>query len=171
MTGLASLLAAVGWLDWTLGAVLLASIVVGLLRGVVFELLSLVGWVVAWFAAQWAAPRFAAHVPIGVPGGGLNHGAAFLLAFVAALVAWAVLARLVRLLVRATPLSAVDRLLGALFGVLRGLVLLLALASAVIWTPAAQSQVWRQSLGARWLGQALAALAPLLPRAAQRPTA
>lgn len=151
------------WLDWALLAVLAVSVVIGLVRGFVFECLSLAGWVVAWFAAQWASPWLAVHVPVGTPGSELNLAATFALAFIAALVAWALVSRLIRLLIHATPLSVPDRLLGAGFGVLRGGVLLLALASVVTMTPAAQSEPWRASHGARWLGQALQGIKPLLP--------
>ena len=154
---------ALSWLDWTLLALLLLSVVIGLVRGFVFELLSLAGWVVAWFAAHWGAPLLAPHLPVGSPGSALNMGVAFGLCFVAALIVWALLARLVRLVIHATPLSLPDRLLGAVFGALRGAVLLLALATVVALTPASQSQTWRTSHGARWSTQTLAALKPLLP--------
>jgi membrane protein required for colicin V production len=95
-------------------------------------------------------------------------GAAFALSFLGALVVWALLSRLVRLLIHATPLSLPDRLLGAVFGLLRGLVLLLALATVVALTPASQSPGWRASQGARWLGVALATLKPLLPQPVAR---
>ncbi|MBA4176851.1 MAG: colicin V synthesis protein [Leptothrix sp. (in: Bacteria)] len=156
------------WLDWALLAVLSVSVVIGLVRGFVFECLSLAGWVVAWFAAQWAAPMLAPHVPVGAAGSALNLGSAFTLTFVAAIVVWSLLSRLIRMLVHATPLSVPDRLLGAGFGVLRGGVLLLALATVVTLTPAAQSTTWRTSHGARWLGQALQVLKPLLPEPAAR---
>jgi membrane protein required for colicin V production len=162
------LLAAVGWLDWTLLAILLLSVVVGVWRGFVFEAMALAGWVVAWLGAQWFAPQAAPHVPVGVPGGALNHAAAFAACFVAALLAWAVLARLARLLVQATPLSAVDRVLGAGFGLLRGAVLLLALASVVLMTPARESTSWRDSRGALVLDAAILTLKPLLPTAARQ---
>jgi membrane protein required for colicin V production len=93
---------------------------------------------------------------------------AFAVAFVGALVAWGLLARLLRLLIRATPLSLPDRLLGAVFGALRGTVLLLAVATVVLLSPAAQSELWRHSKGARWLAQALHQLKPLLPEPAAR---
>ena len=67
----------IGWVDLALGAVLLASVVVGIARGFVFELLSLAGWVAAWFAAQWLAPQVAPHILVGAPASALNHGAAF----------------------------------------------------------------------------------------------
>ncbi len=157
-----------GWLDWTLLAVLAASIVIGLVRGLLFECLSLAGWVVAWFVAQWSAPWLAPQLPFGRPDSALNLGAAFLLAFLCVLVVWALLSRLLRLLIQATPLSIPDRLLGAAFGALRGAVLLLALATVIGLTPASQSQAWRGSQGARWLNQTLGQLKPLLPEAMAR---
>lgn len=166
-------IASIGWVDWALLAVLLASVVVGLVRGFVFELLSLLGWVAAWFAAQWFAPQVAPWLPIGTPGSALNLGAAFALTFLLALVLWTLAARLIRLLLHATPLSLPDRLLGALFGVLRGGVLLLALAVVVALTPAARSAAWQQSSGAAGLRAALQAVVPLLPSSIARhlPTA
>ena len=168
MDALRELALSLSWVDWTLLAVLAVSVVIGLVRGFVFECLALAGWVVAWFAAQWAAPVLASQLPIGVPGSGLNLGAAFALAFLAAIVVWTLLARLIRMLIHATPLSIPDRLLGAGFGVLRGGVLLLALASVVTLTPAAQSTPWRSSHGARWLAQTLQVLKPLLPAPAAK---
>ncbi len=156
------------WVDWTLLAVLVVSVIIGLVRGFVFECLSLAGWVVAWFAAQWAAPWLAPELPVGVPGSALNLGAAFALCFIAALVVWGLLAKLIRMLIHATPLSVPDRLLGAGFGMLRGLVLLLAVATVVGLTPAAQSTAWRQAQGPRWLQTSLNVLKPLLPEAAAR---
>lgn len=156
-------MAALGWVDWTLLAVLAVSAVVGLVRGFVFEAMSLAGWAVAWFAAQWFAADLAPHLPVGAPGGALNHAAAFVACFVVALLAWALLARLVRLLVRATPLSPADRVLGAGFGLARGAVLLLALATVVALTPVRQSAPWRESHGAMWLNTAMQGLKPVLP--------
>lgn len=149
------------WVDWALLAVLGVSVLVGLWRGFVFECLSLAGWLAAWFGAQWAVPWIGPLLPGW--GGGLNLAAAFALGFLAVLVAWALLARLVRLLIHATPLSIPDRLLGAGFGVLRGGVLLLAVAVVVGFTPAAQSQAWRQSPTVRTLGHVIAGVKPWLP--------
>lgn len=156
-------LPALGWIDWTLLAILAVSVLVGLWRGFVFEVMSLLGWVVAWFGAQWAAPQLTPHLPVFTADSPLRLAAAFLLCFIAALLLWGLLSRLLRLLIHATPLSIPDRLLGGGFGVLRGGVLLLALASVVALTPAAQSRGWQASQGARWLEIGLQALKPLLP--------
>lgn len=151
------------WVDWALLAVLVLSVLVGVLRGLVFELMSLAGWVVAYVAAVWFAPQAAPHIPIGTAGSALNHSAALAACFVGTLIVWGLLARLVRMLIAATPLTVPDRILGAAFGALRGGVLLLALATVVALTPAAQSTAWRQSVGAQWLGVAVQGVRPLLP--------
>lgn len=156
-------LAQIGWVDWTLLAVLVLSVVMGLVRGFIFEVMSLAGWVVAWFAAQWFAVDLAPQLPVGTPGSTLNHAAAFALCFLAAIIAWALLSRLIRMLLHATPLSLADRALGAGFGLLRGAVLLLAVATVITLTPAAQSQPWRESRGTMWLNTAMHGLKPLLP--------
>jgi membrane protein required for colicin V production len=152
-----------GWVDLALIGVLLLSVMVGVLRGFVFELLSLAGWIAAWFAAQWFAPVVAPYLPVGTPGSALNHGAAFVATFLAALVVWSLASRLVRLLIHATPLSLFDRLLGAVFGLVRGAVLLLAVATAIGFTPLAKSTAWQQSRGAAVLNAVLQGLLPLLP--------
>lgn len=155
-------------LDWAFVAVLGVSVVVGLVRGFVFECLSLAGWVVAWFAAQWAAPWVAGYLPLFSPESPVRLGLAFVLAFIGALVVWALAARLIRIALHATHLSIPDRLLGAAFGLMRGVVLLLAVATVVYLTPASQSQGWRASQGARWLGTGLLHLKPLLPESVAR---
>lgn len=152
-----------GWIDLGLLAFLVLSIVFGLVRGLVFEVLSLLGWVAAYFAAQWFAPSVAPFIDIGDPGSGLNHGLTFALVFFATLLAWSLAARLVRAMVHATPLSPVDRLLGAGFGLVRGVAVLLALASVVGLTPLRETTAWQQSEAAVWLNAALQGLKPLLP--------
>lgn len=151
-----------GWIDLTMLGVLAVSVIVGLWRGLVFELLSLAGWVAAWFAAVWAAPQLAPQLPVGAPGSALNHAAAFALAFIGALIVWSLVARLVRVLIRATPLSPIDRVLGAGFGLLRGGLLLLAITVIIAMTPLAKAPAWQQSQGVAWLGSALQTLKPWL---------
>src|SRR5260221_12572403 len=111
----------VSWLDIGLLAFLLLSMVVGLLRGFVFELLSLAGWFVAYFVARFGTPMAQAYLHIGEPGASLNYGATFACGFLVALVVWSIPARLVRALIRATPLSPIARRHGAGSGVVAGL--------------------------------------------------
>lgn len=151
-----------------LGALLL-SVLLGALRGFVFEVMSLAGWLVAYAAAYLLSPRL---LPL-LPSEALHTGQAvgvsvmpllaFLLCFAGVLVAWNLLAHLIRLLVRATPLSGIDRLFGSVFGLARGVLLLLALAIIVELTPWAQARSWQTSVVVPHLHATLVAVKPMLP--------
>jgi len=156
------------WVDLAMLLWLVVSTLIGLARGLIFEAVSLIGWGVAYFSALWLAPMLAPHLPVGEPGSTLNHAAALLCAFMGVLLAWGLLTRLLRLLVRATPLNLPDRVLGAAFGAVRALVVLLAVATVVGLTPMAGSLAWRRSLGAAWLNVALHGIKPLLPNELSR---
>jgi membrane protein required for colicin V production len=151
------------WLDLLLGGALLVSALVGLWRGLVFEVLSLAGWVAAYIAAQAFSPQVAAMLPIGAPGSGLNQAAGLAVTFIGALLAWAIAARLVRMLIRATPLSVVDRVLGVAFGLLRGVVILLVVATLAALTPMHKGAAWQGSQIAQGLDAMLRGIRPMLP--------
>ena len=85
----------------------------------------------------------------------------FACVFLAALVLWSLAARLLRALIRATPLSPIDRVLGAGFGLLRGMVVLLVVAAVVALSPLARGEAWQRSQGAGWLNAMLHALRPV----------
>jgi len=151
--------------QWGLSAVdigllvfLAISVGVGLMRGVVFEVLALAGWFVASFVAHAFTPAAQAYIHIGEPGSALNHGLSWAGVFVAALLIWGLGARLVRALIRATPLSPIDRVLGAGFGMLRGLVVLLVVTLLVGMSPLSDTAAWRASQGAGWLSGVLQGL-------------
>lgn len=157
-------------IDIVLLAVLALSVLVGLLRGVTLELLSLAGWFAAWFGGSWLEPIVAPWLPVGAPGSGLNRGVAFACSFVLVLLVWSLLAKLVSLMVKATPLQLVDRLLGGLFGLARGVLVLLVAATLIAWTPAGGTAAWHQSVGGRWLSAAVAVVSGWLPERIGPPT-
>jgi len=151
------------WVDVAMLVWLALSMLIGLVRGLAFELMSLIGLVVAWFGAEWAAPHVEPWLPAGATGSTLRHGLALVGVFVGLLILWGVGARLLRMLLRLTPLNGPDRLLGAGFGALRGVVVLLVLAAFAGHTPVAASGPWQRSQGGAWLNEVLRGLAPLLP--------
>lgn len=155
--------APVSGIDLAMLAWLVVSIVVGIVRGLVFELVSLIGWGVAFFGSFWLAPLLAPLLPIGDAGSVMNETASFLMAFVAILIAWGLAARLLRLMLHATPLRAPDRILGAGFGLARGVIVLLLVAVVAELTPLESSAAWRHSRVAPWLNVALQELQPILP--------
>ena len=150
-------------LDWIFAAVLLASMLIGAWRGLVFEVLSLLGWVVSFFVAQWFAQDVAELLPMGESAGALRYAAGFVLVFVASVFACGFVTWLAKRLVEAIGLRPADRTLGAAFGVLRGLVLLLAVAVVAGLTPVHQASWWQESQAAPVLAGVLRGLKPALP--------
>ena len=156
-------LAAITTVDWVLLMVLALSLLVGLWRGLVFEVLSVLGWIAAFFLAQWFAPDVAALLPMASATQPIRYAAAFVLTFIVAVFVAGLLATMLKKMVAAVGLRPVDRLLGAVFGVVRGLVLLLAVAVAIDMTPLKDSPWWQESTGAPVLSAALKGLKPALP--------
>ncbi|MCA6216146.1 CvpA family protein [Ideonella sp. B7] len=154
-------------LDAVLLVLVLLSVAVGLWRGLVFEVMSLAGWVVAWWVASHGAEAAGHWVPLGEEGGALRLGGGFLLAFAVTLLAWGLASRLVKLLITATPLTVPDRVLGGGFGLLRGVLLLLVLVTVVGWTPLAGSDGWRASRVVGWTLVLHQAVEPWLPQPSQ----
>lgn len=153
----------IGWVDIGMIAVLLISTALGVKRGLVYELLTLLAWFVAYFVASAMAPFLAPGLTVGEPGGMLNMGAAFAVIFFVVVFVWSLVGRLVKKAVHATPLQASDRALGAVFGLARAVIALLVVAVIVHFTPFQQSRAWQRSSGAQVLGDALDRVRPALP--------
>ena len=151
------------WVDLLMAAVLLASLLLGVWRGLVFEVLSILGWVVAYVACPYVAPVLTGFMPEERMGPAMIHVASLVIAFMLILVLWGLGAKLVRALIQATPLSVIDRALGAGFGVLRGVLLCLLLVLVVSMTPAVASSTWQASKVAPWLEALLHGMRPVLP--------
>jgi membrane protein required for colicin V production len=118
----------VSWLDWTLLAVLLLSALLGLWRGLVYEVLSLGVWVAAFLLAQAYAARAGAWLPLDGFSEPLQLAMGFAAVFLVVAFTGGALAWLIKKLVESAGLRPVDRVLGSVFGLLRGLVILLGLA-------------------------------------------
>lgn len=149
--------------DVMLLTVLAASVGLGLWRGLLYEVLSVLAWLAAFVVAHRWALEAAAWLPVSDWGEPLRYAAGFAVLFVLTAFAGGALATLAREGAQAVGLRPVDRALGGLFGVLRGAVLLLAAALLVWQTPWADAAAWREAQGPRWLERALGVLKPLVP--------
>jgi membrane protein required for colicin V production len=149
--------------DWILLAVLVASMLLGAWRGLVYEMLSVLGWAVSFYLAQWFAPWVSGHLPVQSVSDPVRYAAGFVLVFIAALFAAGLAAFLIKKMIEAIGLRPVDRTLGAAFGLLRGVLLLLAAAVVMDMTSLRQSDAWQESKGAPLLTAMLRGLQPLLP--------
>ena len=149
--------------DWRFLGVLTLSLAMGAWRGLVYEVLSVLSWLAAFVLAQWFASDVAAKLPMEGAGDSIRHAAGFVLVFVAAIFAGGMVAFLVKKLVAAVGLRPADRLLGAGFGVVRGVVLLLAVCLVVGLTPLQKLDNWQVAAGPRMAGAALKGLKPIMP--------
>lgn len=156
------------WVDLALAALLLLSVGIGLWRGLVFEVMSLAGWVVAYFAASPLSPLVEGFLPEGKFGPAVVHVVSLALAFFFVLIVWSLATRLVKTLIHATPLSVVDRLGGAGFGALRGVFIALLLVLVIGASPLAETGTWQASRAAPVLAGVLRDAAPLLPEPVAR---
>ena len=158
-------------LDAGLLAVLLVSVLIGLWRGLVFELVSLLGWVLACWVALRFGSQLGSHLVMFHASEGWRTLAGCGLAFLITLILARLAARLLRMALAATPLTVIDRGLGAVFGLLRGLVLLLIVATLIDWASLSRAPWWRASHGAVWLVELRHSLQALLPDDVRRLTA
>lgn len=151
------------WVDLLLLGMLGVSVLLGLWRGLVYEVMAILGWLVAYFFCVPLAPFITPLLQQTRLEPALLQALGLVLAFLLILVLWGLGAKLLRMVIHATPLSLPDRLLGGGFGVLRGLLIGLLVVVAVSMTPASRSQAWQDSLLAPWLQAVLQSLTPVLP--------
>ncbi len=111
-------------IDFLLVAIVLISCIIGVMRGLVRELISLIAWIVG----LWCAWRFAYLVEPSLGGILADRPVSLWVArgliLVAILVVGSVVGALVGYIIRHSALSWLDRSLGILFGLIRGLVIL-----------------------------------------------
>ena len=151
-------------LDWIFVLILIVSLALGAWRGLVYEVLSLLIWIAAFVLAQWLAPDVAQKLPMSGASELIRYAAAYVLIFVLIVFAGGLFARLIQIVLIKAGLRAPDRALGAVFGLLRGVCLLLAVTVLVSMTPLRNSVVWKESVGAGFSAAALQGLKPVLPQ-------
>jgi membrane protein required for colicin V production len=132
------------WVDYCIIAVLALSSLMGLMRGFIGEVVALACWVIAFWVAWMFGPQLAAaFTAIDTPSVRLLLG--YSICFFAVLIAGAIFSFLMRKLIMGSGLSGSDRLLGMVFGLLRGLVLVTLLVLVLGFTPLAKDPWWQHS--------------------------
>lgn len=151
------------WLDYAILGVLAVSVVWGIWRGFVREVISLAGWVLAFLAANAVAGPLGDALPTSISSPEVRVLTAFLIVFIFTLSIATVAGMLLSRLLKAAGLGGLDRTLGGLFGLARGVVILLALAVAAGLTMAPRHPLWKESVGAGMLTRTVLQLKPWLP--------
>lgn len=152
------------WLDYTVLGVLCVSVAWGVWRGLVREVISILGWIIAFLAANLFAGPLGEVLPQAIPTPELRLVAAFVGVFVVALIVTSLLGLLLAKAVHAVGLEALDRVLGGVFGIARGLLIVLAAALMAGLTALPREPAWRESVVGAPLAAAALALKPYLPR-------
>jgi membrane protein required for colicin V production len=131
--------------DYFVLAVVAVSALIGLLRGFLREVLSLVAYVVAFVAAIWWGPMASDWLLGLIDNGLLRTLAAYGAVFILALLLVGLLNMALGALVDRTGLTPADHGLGAVFGAVRGVVLVLALVGLAGYTQLPQEPWWRDA--------------------------
>jgi membrane protein required for colicin V production len=131
--------------DYIVLATLGVSAFLGLLRGLVKEILSLIAYMVAFVAAIWWGPRVTGWVAPYIDNGLLRTAAAYAAVFIVVLLLVGLVNVTLGTLIRKTGLTPADHGLGALFGLLRGLLIVLILVAAAGYTELPKEPWWRDA--------------------------
>ncbi|HZM33188.1 MAG TPA: CvpA family protein [Burkholderiales bacterium] len=150
-------------LDIAIAGVLALSVAWGVWRGFVRELISLAGWVLAFLAANAAAGPLGDALPTSLTSPELRVLLAYLVVFVFTLSIATIVGLLLSRVIKAYGLGGLDRTLGGLFGLARGVVVLLALTVLAGLTTLPRQALWRTSVGAGMLERTVVQLKPWLP--------
>lgn len=133
------------WVDYCIIAVVALSLLVGLLRGFVREVLGAAAWIaafaVAWLFGPEAARILAPH--ISTPS--VRLAAGYSLLFFGVLFAGALITHLVSMMVRQGPIAGVDRMLGGGFGLVRGLLAVVVVIMLAGLSTVDHDRWWRDS--------------------------
>jgi membrane protein required for colicin V production len=130
------------WLDWTFFVIVVASVAAAIMRGFFRELISLASLVIGLVVAALAYPRAALWFEDLTKSHEIALGLGFLTLFLGILLLGSLVSLLARKLIKTAGIQWFDRFLGAVFGLVRGVVvdciLLLVLLAFTIKPEAVQ---------------------------------
>ena len=156
------------FLDLAAITVVVVSAGWGIWRGFTREVMSLAGWVLAFVAANAVADRLGDMLPASMASPEARTLIAFVLVFVLVLIAAAIVGMLLSKFLKAAGLSGVDRTLGGLFGLVRGIVILLAFTVAAGLTSLPRQPIWKESIAAGMATRTVLQLTSWLPPALEK---
>ncbi len=152
------------WLDYAVLGTVGVSVAWGTWRGLLREVISILGWVIAFLAASLFAGPLSESMPAFIPGHQLKVISAYLAIFALSLLLASLAGLLISRLAKAAGLGGLDRMLGALFGALRGILVVLVFALLAGLTALPRQPAWQGSLCGVWLMNAALVLKPWLPQ-------
>lgn len=133
------------WFDYAIIVALALSVLVGLWRGFIGEVMALVCWVLAFWVAWMFGPVLAEQFSASISVPSVRVMLGYAVCFIAVLIAGAIVSYLLRKLVSGSGLSGTDRLLGMVFGLVRGFALVVLVIVLMKFTPVIRDDWWQQS--------------------------
>jgi membrane protein required for colicin V production len=134
-------------------------------RGVIREVIALIAWVVGIVAAFALAPQVSGWLPTAIGEPILRYAIAFVAVLIGALLLGALIAWPLAKAVRAAGLGFVDRFLGSIFGLVRGLLVVVAFALVAGLTDLPRTSWWQDSMLGAPVAAGARAAAAYLPQA------
>jgi membrane protein required for colicin V production len=151
--------------DYLVLFTLVSSVVISTLRGLVREILSLLAWVVAFVVANAYGAKLAPLLPSVIPGEAVRLMVAFVALFLGVRILMGLLTLALDAVVKASGLSLADRGLGGLFGLARGIVIVLAAVILCGMTSIPQQAFWKNALLSPIAETGARTVKPFLPAA------
>jgi len=150
------------WADYCVIGVLVLSVLMGLWRGFIGEVLALACWILAFWIAWHFGAQLADKFTTPIPVPSVRLILAYVICFVGVLILGALVGFFMRKLIAGSGLSGSDRLLGMFFGLARGLLLVTFAVLILGFTPFPRDPWWHDSqllpsfqAGAEWLSARL----------------
>lgn len=149
--------------DYLVLAIIGLSIILSVMRGLLIEALSIVGWVVAFFVAKTYSSQLVPMMPADIPTESLRILAAFLVVFFATLLITSLLAIALSTVFKKIGLGWLNRVLGAIFGLARGMLIVCILVFLGGLTDLPQDERWRNAMFSAPIEALVTSLLPWVP--------
>ncbi|MFU1984122.1 CvpA family protein [Bordetella hinzii] len=149
--------------DFVVMAILAVSGILGLVRGLLKEMLSLVAYLLAFAAAIWWGPTVYTWLQPYIETGVLRMGVSYAAVFIIVLLAVGLVNMTLGALIRSTGLSPADHGLGAVFGLARGLLIIVVLVALAGYTPLPEETWWKEAMFSHSATEAVKHLKAALP--------
>ena len=125
--------------------VIFLSAIFSLMRGFVKEAISLATWITAIWVAATFSSRLAVMLADSIESEAVRQASGFALLFILTLMLGALVNFTVAQFVKKTGLSGADRVMGVMFGFLRGLLIIVVFVVVASMTPLPDQEWWKTS--------------------------
>lgn len=153
-------------LDFVVTGILLFSFLLGLWRGLVYEVMALLGWPIAFVLSKMFAGNIATLLPLPALSRILDLGriqwapetvrisVSYALVFIVVLIVWSILAKMLSKLLNLMGSGPVDRVMGGMFGLMRGVLVVIVLVWLAGLTSFFDQPLWRNAIMSKTLENA-----------------